>query len=86
MAVRIVDVRQASQQLSELLNEAAGGTEVLITDGEHRRVRLVPVDPVQRRRRIPDLHPGSMIMSDDFDEPLGDDFWLGDHDPLLDSL
>ena len=27
--------------------------------------------------RQPDLHPGAFIVSDDFDDPLPDSFWLG---------
>jgi hypothetical protein len=29
-------------------------------------------------KRKPDLHPGAFIISDDFDEPLSDSFWLGE--------
>jgi hypothetical protein len=29
-------------------------------------------------QRIPDLFPGSIWMSDDFDDPLPDEFWLGE--------
>jgi hypothetical protein len=29
------------------------------------------------RQRIPDLEQGKIIMSDDFNEPLSDSFWLG---------
>ena len=28
--------------------------------------------------RIFDLHPGAMVMSDDFDDELPDSFWLGE--------
>lgn len=28
--------------------------------------------------RVFDLHPGAMWTSDDFDDPLPDEFWLGD--------
>ena len=28
--------------------------------------------------RIFDMHPGAMVMSDDFDAPLPDSFWLGE--------
>ncbi len=27
--------------------------------------------------RIPDLYPNSITITDDFDEPLEDEFWLG---------
>ena len=33
--------------------------------------------PAQKKKRILGLHPGSMQMSDDFDAPLPDEFWLG---------
>jgi hypothetical protein len=29
------------------------------------------------RKRIPNLEQGKIIMSDDFNEPLSDSFWLG---------
>ena len=28
--------------------------------------------------RILGLHPGAMVTSDDFDDPLPDEFWLGE--------
>ena len=36
-------------------------------------------------QRVPDLHQGQVWMSDDFDEPLPDEFWLGENDPLLEE-
>lgn len=36
------------------------------------------VAPAPRRgSRVLGLHPGNMVMSADFDEPLADAFWLG---------
>ena len=37
------------------------------------------------KQRVPDLHQGKIWMSDDFDEPLPDEFWLGENDPLLEK-
>jgi len=34
-------------------------------------------------QRIPGLHAGTVWMSDDFDEPLPDEFWLGEADEIL---
>ena len=31
----------------------------------------------QEARRVGNLHPGNFQMSDDFDDPLPDEFWLG---------
>lgn len=36
-------------------------------------------------QRVPDLHRGQVWMSDDFDEPLPDEFWLGENEPLLEE-
>lgn len=33
---------------------------------------------ISAKQRIFDLHPGAMWMSDDFDDPLPDEFWLGE--------
>jgi hypothetical protein len=30
------------------------------------------------KKRTPGLHPGAFVMSDDFDDPLPDSFWLGE--------
>ena len=30
-------------------------------------------------KRVPDLHQGKISMSDDFNEPLDDSFWLGEN-------
>jgi Protein of unknown function (DUF2281) len=33
--------------------------------------------------RIFGLHAGQVWMSDDFDDPLPDEFWFGENDPLM---
>jgi|GEM_PF-908956 len=39
---------------------------------------------VAQPKRIRDLDKGAVIwISDDFDEPLPDDFWFGETDPLM---
>ena len=39
------------------------------------RPAMPPKSPSPRR---PNLHPGEIWMSDDFDDPLPDEFWLGE--------
>lgn len=68
-----IDVETAQTPLSELISLVMSGSEVILAEGEIPLVRLVPVTT----ERIPDLHPGAMIISDDFDAPLPDEFWLG---------
>jgi BioD-like phosphotransacetylase family protein len=36
------------------------------------------INEQQHHERKPGLHPGAFIMSDDFNEPLPDSFWLGE--------
>ena len=33
--------------------------------------------PVSTKPRVPGLHPGAIWTSEDFDEPLPDEFWTG---------
>jgi antitoxin (DNA-binding transcriptional repressor) of toxin-antitoxin stability system len=70
------DVRDVQKRLKELLTLVAAGNEVILMDGNKPLARLVPVSsPVTSR--TPGLHPGVIQTSDDFDEPLPDDFWTG---------
>jgi hypothetical protein len=50
------------------------------TDGQpvHVRVEIKPDAPKAARPRVLGLHQGSVWMSDDFDQPLPDSFWLED--------
>lgn len=34
--------------------------------------------PETPQQRVPDLNKGQIWMSDDFDDPLPDEFWLGE--------
>lgn len=42
------------------------------------RVPLSATDEVNVPARVGNLHPGNFRMSDDFDDPLSDEFWLGE--------
>ena len=33
----------------------------------------------QNLKRVPDIHQGKISMSEDFNEPLKDQFWLGEN-------
>ena len=69
---RTVDVTKDSPDLKGLLSLVADGTEVLLTDGAIPVARLVPVG-----KRVAGLHAGFIWASEDFDEPLPDEFWMG---------
>lgn len=76
MAITMVELSDAQGRLAELVAQAAAGTEVVLTEGNTPKARLVAVRP-RGSRRVPGLHPASMEASDDFDAPLPDDFWTG---------
>jgi len=75
MPTAMIDVKELPARFSDLLSQAAAGTEIIVTDGDVLRARLVPLLPSQGR--IAGLHPGAMRMADDFDAPLPEEFWTG---------
>jgi antitoxin (DNA-binding transcriptional repressor) of toxin-antitoxin stability system len=70
-----VEVRELPARFGEVLSLAATGTEVIVTEDQVPRARLVPLAP--ERTRTPGLHPGAIQTSEDFDAPLPDEFWMG---------
>lgn len=77
MSTMTVDVKDAEMQLSKLLALALAGQKVVISENQESVVQLVPIRKTQKRR-IAGLHRGAMRMRDDFNDPLPDDFWLGE--------
>jgi prevent-host-death family protein len=75
MATKTVELSDAEGRLAELVAQVAAGTEVVLTEGNAPRARLVAV--ASGSVRVPGLHPGGMEASDDFDAPLPDEFWTG---------
>ncbi len=71
-----IEANQAQTQLTELLVLVAAGAEVIITQSGIAVARLLPVAK-SNKPRILGLHAGSTWVSDDFDDPLPDEFWLG---------
>lgn len=76
MTATTIDVHDAQTQLLQLLTLALKGGDVVIAKDNVPLVRLVPVEP-QKKGRTAGLHNGAMRMSNDFNEPLPDDFWSG---------
>lgn len=75
---RTVSVDEAQERLQDLLAQALAGDEVVITENGKPVARLVPV-PVAaaNKNRVAGLNRGTIWTSDDFDQPLPDEFWLG---------
>ena len=66
-----IDVNQAKQQLPQLIEQALGGNEVIITKSGQPIVRLVAITKRRHQRQFGSAR-GLIEMSDDFDEPLED--------------
>ena len=75
----MVDVNDAQKQLSKLLDLAKAGNEVIISEGSVPIARLTAVAPSSSPRppRVAGLHAGAIWISEDFDQPLPDEFWIG---------
>lgn len=72
-----VTVDEAQNKLQDLLADALAGNEVIITEHGTPVARLVPVVAHSKKKRVAGLNRGSISTSEDFDEPLPDEFWLG---------
>jgi prevent-host-death family protein len=75
--MKTVNIHEAKTNLSALIAAAEAGEEIVIARANKPVVKLVAMEtkPVQR---IPGLHKGTVLyISDDFDAPLPDEFWLG---------
>ena len=76
MVLKTVDISETPMSLQELLSLINEETEIVLTEGNKPLARLSPILPLVNPR-IPGLHPGAISISDDFDEPLPEEFWAG---------
>lgn len=77
MVTKTIDVIEAQNQLNELLTLALQGAEIILARDDMPLARLVPVGNLASTPRVAGLNQGSIVMSEDFDEPLPENFWLG---------
>jgi prevent-host-death family protein len=75
---KTVNLDEAQEELQDLLALVLAGNEVVITEHGKPVARLVPV-PVAaaNKKRVAGLNRGAIWTSEDFDQPLPDEFWLG---------
>jgi antitoxin (DNA-binding transcriptional repressor) of toxin-antitoxin stability system len=81
VATLTVNVTELPGRLSELLAKAAGGTEVLVTDGASVGKLVTTTSPAGlsingKREWKLGLHPGAMIMREDFDTYIDEEDFL----------
>jgi prevent-host-death family protein len=71
-----VNLYEAKTQLSQLVERAAGGEEIIIAKAGRPLARLVPLTARCAPRAL-GLFRGEMTMHDDFDAPLPDAITAG---------
>ena len=76
MPITTIEIQEIPTRWEEVIASVKAGTEIIVTAGAVPCARLIPL-PVNQPR-VPDLHPGAFVMADDFDDPLPDEFWLGE--------
>lgn len=78
MMTKTVSVKDAQAQFLELLDLVSMGNRVVIQKDEEPLAELVGISAPKKGKRVAGLNRGKIRMSDDFDAPLPDEFWLGE--------
>ncbi|MEH2193250.1 MAG: hypothetical protein V7K98_11505 [Nostoc sp.] len=77
MSSKTFDIADLSDNLADLLSDIQNHVEVTLTRQGVPWARVLPLSQPQEQPVVPKagLNLGSMVMSDDFDDPLPDSFW-----------
>jgi prevent-host-death family protein len=73
---KTVNLYEAKTQLSELVERAAAGEEIIIAKAGKPRARLVPLAAAKTLRK-PGALKGKIWIADDFDDPLPPEILAG---------
>ncbi|NEQ36841.1 MAG: prevent-host-death protein [Okeania sp. SIO3I5] len=82
MSNKTFDLKQLPMSLTELLYSIQDEQEIVITNDNIPVARLTLLNPVVETRLSlektpqPGLNLGAIVMNDDFDQSLPDEFWL----------
>lgn len=68
----IIPIYQAKAKLSELIQAALAGKEVIIAKGKEPVIRLQVLEGYKTKRRLGGAKGALLYMSDDFDDPIDD--------------
>ncbi len=74
--MKTIELMPQSPSLEDLLAMAKKESGLTLTKAGHPVAQVIPL-PEKPKQRVAPLHPGAIEMSDDFNAPLPDDFWLG---------
>ena len=78
MAVLLALTTEQEERLRQAARLRGLDTDRLLRDVVDAALAQLEPAPVLPATRIPDLHAGQTWVSDDFDVPLPDSFWLGE--------
>ena len=73
MTTQTIDIAEAQIHLKELLQQLVTGNHIILSENKKPVAQMVPIS-----ERVAGLHVGEISTSDDFDEPLSDEFWIGE--------
>jgi len=73
-----IDIQDLPRRFDETLKLMASGDEIYLIANGSVCAKLAPLPP-----RTLNLHPGAFQLAPDFDDPLPDEFWLNEDDPLM---
>jgi antitoxin (DNA-binding transcriptional repressor) of toxin-antitoxin stability system len=77
MAVKWIDVKE-DMPLKKLLELVASGVDVVLMENKSPVARVVSVPHKVKTPRVMGLNAGKIWISPDFDDPLPDEFWMGE--------
>ncbi len=83
MLTRNLNLTDAQQRFPEIISWIKTGIEVILYENDQPLIRLTPMtaQPLVADEPLPPrvlgLHEGQGWISDDFTDPLPDEFWLG---------
>ena len=76
-----IELNDLPTRLTELRHRLRAGEEITLTDGGEAVAKVVPRQPTERPavpRRLGFAKGSFLWMAPDFDDPLPDEFWLGE--------
>ncbi len=76
MSTQTVNLDKVEKQLADLLAIVEPGSEIVIAQNGKPIARLASIAP-PKKKRIAGLNRGTIWTSEDFAEPLPDEFWTG---------
>lgn len=71
-----IDVNDLPGRLNEALDLVRIGTEVIVQDATGPVAKLVPAAPPAKRAWVFNMHPGAMVMREDFCDYIDEEDFL----------